>query len=252
MLSSLFLASLANASDTLPASFALDSVSPRDLRALDGVAQDEEEEEEEEEPGERRQSAGQIREVVRGFYLKANAGSALYLLQFSDWVKPGTFVSLAVGQDFVDNENQSMAWEVSLQQGLHNGEDYLTQASFGCMAAGGGAACTQGDLRTYTLAANYEISFYPSRRVGIGARVGGGVMMSPLLVNAEAWQTDVLPEYGLDPGHHSGVKPVVFGGPTLEYYTKLAHFSVGLDVDVTYTIGWDLGLNATGAFKYTF
>ena len=44
----------------------------------------------------------------------------------------------------------------------------------------------------------------------------------------------------------------MFAGPTFEYYTKLSHFSVGVDVDVVYGIGWDLGLNATGALKYTF
>jgi hypothetical protein len=44
----------------------------------------------------------------------------------------------------------------------------------------------------------------------------------------------------------------VQGGPTFEYYTKLSHFSAGIDVDVFYAIGFDLGLNATGNLKYTF
>jgi hypothetical protein len=45
---------------------------------------------------------------------------------------------------------------------------------------------------------------------------------------------------------------VGMGGPCLEYYTKLNHFSVGLDADFVYAIDFDLGLNVTAALKYTF
>lgn len=221
-------------------------------------AQDEEGYEEEEDgAGKKRrgvESAGQIREIARGFYAKTNVGAGLYLGSFSQFVNPGTYVGLAVGQDFVDNEKQSMAWEISLGQGLHNGADAITQSDYGCYTLGTGSApCTQGDLRTYTLAANYEFSYYPTRRVGIGVRAGAGVMFSPLLIEPGAYEEEIIGKYFLgDPGLHNAPKPVVFGGPTFEYYTKLSHFSVGVDVDVFYGIGWDLGLNATGALKYTF
>ena len=45
---------------------------------------------------------------------------------------------------------------------------------------------------------------------------------------------------------------MVLGGPAFEYYSKLAHFSVGLDADIFYAIGFDLGANAIGYMKYTF
>lgn len=237
----------------LPAASAQDLVLPV---ALDAVAADDEDNydvtDEETDSRKRTKGAGQVREIVRGFYAKSNIGAATYLGSFSDAVSTGIFVSLAVGQDFVDNEKQSMAWEVALQQGLHNGLSWYEQASYGCQYAGGPSPCTQGDLRTYTLAANYEISFYPTRRIGIGARAGAGVLYSPLLIEASAWQNEVIQEYGGDPGFHNSPKPVFFGGPTFEYYTKLSHFSVGVDVDVMYGLGWDLGLNASGNFKYTF
>lgn len=192
---------------------------------------------------------GTVREIVRGFYGKANVGAGMYLLDFSGAVNPGTFVALGVGQDFIDTEKMSLAWEVGLWQGLHNGADYVTQASAGC---GVGAPCTEGDLRAYSLVANIEYSAYPTRRIGIGGRLGAGVLYSPLLMNADAYQTDVIPAYGGDPGYHNSPKPLIMVGPTFEYYTKLAHFSVGADVDAFYGIGWDLGLNATGYLKYTF
>lgn len=195
-------------------------------------------------------SEGQIREIARGFYGKSNVGGALYLLNFGSVVNPGTYVSLSVGQDFVDNEKQSMAWEIQLQQGLHNGVDAFTQASNGC--GNPGIPCTEGDLRTYSIVALYEFSAYPTRRFGIGAHVGAGVLYSPLLIYAPAYETDVLPEYGVDPGLHNSPKPMVVAGPTIEYYTKLSHFSVGLDADAFYGIGWDLGLNVSGYLKYTF
>lgn len=201
-----------------------------------------------------RSSRGQVREIVRGFYGKANVGGAFYVGNFSKVVSPGSYVSLSLGQDFVDNEKQSMAWEINLQQGLHNGTDPFTQGSNGC--GNPGIPCTQGDLRTYSVVALYELSVYPTRRFGIGAHVGGGVLYSPLFIYPEAYQSDIVGDpqvfNGYDPGLHDSFKPVIMIGPTIEYYTKLSHFSVGLDVDAFYGIGWDIGIDASGYLKYTF
>lgn len=193
-----------------------------------------------------------VREITRGSYAKSNVGGAFYLGNFSSAVSAGSYVGAAYGKDFVDHERSSMAWEVGIAQGLHNGVDFLTQAANGCQADGGAAPCTQGDLRTYSVTAAYEYSMYPTRRVGVGVRVGAGGLYSPLLIEENAWADVVSNEFQLDPGHHNAFKPIVFGGPTIEYYTKLSHFSVGVDVDVVYGIGWDLGMNTSGALKYTF
>jgi hypothetical protein len=199
-----------------------------------------------------RSSEGQVREITRGFYGKSNVGAAAYLGNFAQVVNAGTYVSLGVGQDFVDTEKQSMAWEIQIQQGLHNGAPAEAQGQNGC--GNPGIPCTEGDLRTYSIVALYEFSAYPTRRFGIGAHVGAGVLYSPLLIYAPAYQTDIIDNAfgGYDPGLHNAPKPVIVAGPTIEYYTKLSHFSVGLDVDVFYGIGWDLGLNGSGYLKYTF
>lgn len=237
---------------------------------------DEEEEEEEEESssskkkkrasassggGAGEEDTAKIREIVRGFYAKAGVGGAIYPMTAysggAQVMSAGTLVGLAIGQDFVDREKQSMAWELGIWQGLHNGAGLVDyQLGYGCTDASGAnvVECpyTQGDLRTYAATLNYELSFYPSRRVGIGLRAGVGGMLSPLFIESTYYNEEVLTELGADPGKHNSFHFLAFGGPTFEYYTKLSHFSVGVDVDVFYALGWDLGINASGALKYTF
>lgn len=213
---------------------------------------DEESEESEEVQSKRTKKSQVVREVVKGLYAKANVGTSIYLGKFSGASKAGTTTTIGIGSEFLDQENFSMAWELGFNQGVHNGLSYEQQADGGCQFAGGVFPCHQGDLRTYTVLASVEASMYPSRRIGIGARLGAGALSSPLLIDELAYETEVIPEFGGDPGWHSGFKPLFVFGPTFEYYSKLSHFSVGIDADVFYGIGWDLGLNATGYFKYTF
>lgn len=204
----------------------------------------------------------QVREIVKGTYAKSNVGASMYFGSFSGYVSPGTSLGLAVGQDFVDQERLSAAWEVHFTQGINNGMDYVEQADLA--SQGVPVPFVQGDIRTYTIAATVEASTYPNRRLGIGIRAGGGVMFSPLLMSDGTgdgepydrpyYTEDVLGDaWGIgDPGYHTGPHPVAMGGPTIEYYTKLSHFSVGLDIDAFYAIGFDFGANATGTLKYTF
>lgn len=190
-----------------------------------------------------------IREIERGFYGKASVGSTTYLLTYSGGLlKSGTAIALGVGSDFVDNERNSMAWEVAFASGVHNGLRWDQQRDAGVPPERN----IQGDTRTLMGLANIEYSIYPNRRIGIGIRAGGGVMMTPLLMNSEAYARDVVTEWGTDPVVHRSPHPLGFGGPTFEYYTKLSHFSIGLDADVIYAVGFDLGVSTVGYMKYTF
>jgi len=193
-----------------------------------------------------------VREIVKGMYAKTNVGLGVYLGTYKDTLQPGTSMALAFGQDFYDQENMSMAWELTFFQGINNGADYETQAEvFGCYERG---TCIQGDLRVYTIAGLYEISIYPTRRLGIGLRAGGGLAFTPLLMDEGEYETTVVQDTWQNnrPTVHDQPHPVVIGGPTIEYYTKLSHFSVGIDVDASYAVGFDLGLSTTGTVKYTF
>jgi len=192
----------------------------------------------------------EIREIEKGTYAQANIGAAFFLDKFAGAVSPGTSLGLSIGHDFVDQEKTSMAFEFDFFQGIHNGVNYQQQTDTG--------PWVEGDLRTYTLVGLLEWSYYPSRRVGLGLRAGGGMMTSPLLMEEHAYQEDVIgewddnPNFPGDPGYHGVWHVVGMGGPCLEYYTKLNHFSVGLDADFVYAIDFDLGMNVTAALKYTF
>ncbi|MED5370340.1 MAG: adventurous gliding motility protein CglE [Myxococcota bacterium] len=208
---------------------------------------------EEQESARRPRKEEVVKEVNKGFYAKSSFGGAGYILELAPALRAGSAIGLAVGQDFVDQEKTSMAWEVALLQGVHNGCSYIYQADGTCQGGTPGPFI-QGDTRTYSMLANYEFSKYPTRRIGLGVRAGGGVLFAPLLMDPDAYQRDVVAgEWGGNDGfYHNGAKPLGFGGVTFEYYSKLSHFSVGADADVFYAVNFDLGYNATGYFKYTF
>lgn len=197
-----------------------------------------------------------VREIVRGFYARANVGGAAFLGKLNGFVNAGTYSSLFVGQDFVDSESMSLAWELGFSQGVHNGCYYEYQAQGLCNgnAKGKASPYIQGDVRTYIVGGSIEASFYPARRFGVGVNAGGGVLFSPLLVEEEFYYSDIVQDSwgGVDGGFHDGPHPIVHAGPTLEYYTKLSHFSVGGDANFFYAIGFDFGADFTGYLKYTF
>lgn len=190
-----------------------------------------------------------VREVVRGFYVKANVGTLVFFgpRGGQGLLEPGTALSLSVGQDFIDKEKSSMAWEVFFHQSLNNGAKYFAQNGLQP------SQLIQGDIHTFTGGLAVEYSTYLSRRVGVGARAGGGVSFVPLLMLREEYETTVVGDnWNAQPGVHEAPLPMFFGGPTLEYYTKLSHFSVGIDAMFAFYVGLDFGVDATGYLKYTF
>ena len=191
-----------------------------------------------------------VREIERGMYSKANVGTTIYVLNHpSPFTAPVNSIALSVGDDFIDRESLSMAWEVSFLQTVHNGASYDQQP--GNIAVNN---YFQGDTRGFALLGVYEFSKYPTRRLGVGFRVMSGVMGMPVLMDSASFDTLVVAQsWGLtaSPNHRKVYIPVG-GGPTIEYYTKLAHFSVGTDIDVLYIVGWDLGIQPTAYLKYTF
>jgi hypothetical protein len=193
-----------------------------------------------------------VREVVRGFYMKANIGSTTYFNTHNVRVAGSNApllsgvmaLELGLGSEFIDRERFSAAWEVQFGQGLFNGPriDQITLV----------APLLQGDIHTFSGTGVIELSTYLSRRLGLGVRAGGGVMVIPLLMGEEAYRNEIEAAWGAAARLHEGPMPMVVFGPTLEYYTKLSHFSVGIDIDATYVIGFDLGVSPYGYLKYTF
>jgi hypothetical protein len=228
------------------------------LSSAPAFAQDDEEEAESPSRVKVRSSKeGIVREINRGFYVRASAGSTIYLMNRAKILRPGTTLDLVVGGDFIDKEKASAAFEFTFGQAIHNGQAFDQQGDLGY----GPSQLIQGDIHTFSLLVGVEGSAYPVRRLGIGGHIGGGVMFVPLLMNRQYYDEEVV---GLSQGDgawggpqnaptvHNGVKPVIYVGPTIEYYTKLSHLSFGLDADVVFPIGLDLGLKITGFLKYSF
>ena len=109
-----------------------------------------------EEEANRRRTPGEqvVREIVKGPYAKSSVGGAGYLLDFNGFVSAGTAVGLSLGYDFVDREKTSMAGELGIWQGIHNGCSVERQGRPGvnegtCSgnAKGKPSPGIQGDLR---------------------------------------------------------------------------------------------------------
>ena len=199
----------------------------------------------------RQASDVEVREIERGVYLKTNIGTTVYLGGRSALVRPGTMLNFTVGMDVIDKPKASLAWELTLYQGLHNAT-FADPGEAALIVGPDPNLLVQGDIHTFGALAGIEGSGYPVRRLGIGGRVGGGVAFAPLLL-AREFYPDVVREWGTTaPAVHENALPVIYAGPTIEYYTKLSHFSLGIDVDFMYVIGLDFGLNASAYLKYTF
>ncbi len=193
-----------------------------------------------------------VREIERGPYVKSNVGTTFIFPVTARSATPETgavyggvvFLGLAVGGEFVDQERFSAAFEAQFGQTLVQGPrtEVLTFDN----------SLTQGDVHAFMGTGILEASFYPTRRLGLGVRVGGGIAVLPLLMNDLDYQEEVIPQIDAPAPVHEGPLPMVLGGPTLEYYTKLSHFSVGVDVDFMYMIGFNPGLFPSGYLKYTF
>ncbi len=203
-----------------------------------------------------------VREVERGAYAKANVGSTFMLnthgqTRGPEGTGPGLFagvlgVGLGVGTDFVDRERFSAAFEFQFNQGLFNGPRDIEVRN---------QTLSQGDIHTLSAIATLEASTYITRRLGIGVRGGGGAMFFPLLVEPNAYRERLQEEIGSNTAsgggnpaelHDAGMFIVLVAGPTIEYYTKLSHFSIGADVDLQVITGFDIGIYPSGYLKYTF
>jgi hypothetical protein len=188
-----------------------------------------------------------VREIERGLFVKSNIGSTIMVTPVN--LLSGVMtVQIGLGQEFIDKERFSVGWEAGFHQSLFNGPE------FDVLAAGGVPAVVQGDIHVLGGLAGLEASFYPVRRLGVGIMAQGGVFLAPVLMDEVAYQEDIVQGVfgGVEPVANAGPIPVFGATPTIEYYTKLSHFSLGADVAVLYWLNVGLAIGPTGYLKYTF
>lgn len=186
-----------------------------------------------------------VREVERGFFAKSGIGSTLMVGPPAAVLSGVMTVQLGIGQEFIDQERLSVAWSADFHQSLFNGPilEQLTLVP----------PLSQGDIHVFGGLGGLEASFYPTRRLGVGAELQGGVFIAPVLMEPTAYQEQVVALLGGEPKANAGPIPVFGLTPTLEYYTKMSHFSVGVDAQILYWLPLQgIGITPMGFLKYTF
>jgi hypothetical protein len=193
-----------------------------------------------------------VREIVKGAYLKVNLGPLFWLPPMSNFTSTtGTEMDISFGYDVVDTLGFTLSIEGSFFQLITNGDGVSTDigAQIG--------SPIQGDFRifggTASVRAAANIGGRRVKRLSISGHGGGGIGYSPALVDL----TDNRVVSRMAYGYIMQERPLglVQGGLGLEYYTRLSHFSVGVDIDFTVVLGGPIvGMGvATNAFaKYTF
>ena len=126
------------------------------------------------------------REIVHGFYFKANYGALLWFGRVGAYASPGTAAAFEFGYDIVDQLGMTVSITGTFYQGINNGITYTayTEAVDNGIADGG-AHPVQGDFRSIGGLAGARIGFNPGkrkvRRWTIAVIAKGGVFFSPSL-----------------------------------------------------------------------
>jgi hypothetical protein len=214
-----------------------------------GAAQAQDEEFEEEDRRSSRRGRGtrqnqQAREVVHGFYVKAAYGTVLWFGDLGANSSPGTCATFELGYDIVDQLGVTVSVTGTFFQGINNGITAHQDE--------GGSGVTQGDFRSIGGLAGARIGFNPGkrkvRRWTIAIDLKGGVFFSPSLRDD--------PNDGLAGALQASPGALIQPGLGLEHFSRLTHFSLGLDLHVPLVVGtpanFVAGLDVVGFLKYTF
>ncbi len=185
--------------------------------------------------------AREIREVYHGAYVKATYGTLGWLTSLGVESGFGTAAGFEFGYDVVDTLGLTLSITATFYQGINNGVPMDE----------GGSGLTQGDFRSIGGLVGARIGINPGkrkvRRWTIALDVKGGIYISPSLRPADSFEAGLL---------QSGPGGLILPGIGIEHFTRLSHFSLGVDTHVPMIVGtglgFALGLDVTPFFKYTF
>jgi hypothetical protein len=202
-----------------------------------------------------------VREVVKGAYLKINIGPQFWLPPISSVTSTSaTELDFSFGYDLIDRLPFTLTVEGSFTTLVANGTGVNDENAFNTLLALGIPPTIQGDFRLYGGTVN--LRFGPNfggkktKRGNISIQVGGGGGYSPALIDlSDPVVVNRMNANGkgyLMQGRFLGL---ITPGIGIEYYTKLSHFSLGLDVDANIILGGPsvaIGVGLNFFAKYTF
>ena len=173
--------------------------------------------------------------------LQTSIGIKQFGSPFGQWINTGTDIELALVLN--RNKIRSVAY---LSHSLHNGLYPDQQVIFGCTQT---ETCIQGDSLMRSLGGRAEMYVLP--RISAGA--GGFVTQIPLLMDADAYQSDVVEDYwnGNSAKAHQGIH---YGGQMTATYwipRKLVDMGVTINAGVLTGFAPFYGVQLTFANKRT-
>ena len=175
--------------------------------------------------------APRFREVERGVFVGFESG-ALFLLE-TPTADPKKF-------PFTQGDG---GLGVLAAVGVHVGYDIVDSLALSLFAFGanGSASATYGSFSTLAAGADLRLAL-------LGWRDGQGVERFHVYVHGRGGWLVTRPA-----GLLGNTDVLVSGGPGLEYFTHLRHFSIALGVDFPYlTRAKVLGISPVAAVRYTF
>lgn len=174
----------------------------------------------------------EIREVERGFYFSVDAGVNYYaFLELPDfvklnegWIRPGTRFGLRVGYDILNNINLEVFAMANFNKNVIDA-DVLGQGNF------------SGDIAHFTPGIAGRFAFITTERLFAFVRLGVGYAF---------WFPRELAQDSIGSIHADASVGV-------EYYTKLRHLSVGVEVAAQgLFLPMAFGVHIYPTVKYTF
>ncbi|HEY4220112.1 MAG TPA: adventurous gliding motility protein CglE [Myxococcota bacterium] len=188
-----------------------------------------------------------ISEIERGFYLSVDYGAnyfiplkqANFILLNSDYVSPGTRMGLRAGYDIANNIQLDAFLVANFNEGTIDGN-----------AIRGGIL--NGDLASFApgIAVRFDYFTSEDQRFFAFVRAGLGYAFwfpQQLAVDSTTTCKETDPKCGAGGSIHTDASLGI------EYFTKLRHLSIGLEVDVQALIApTAIGIEAYPTIKYTF
>jgi hypothetical protein len=191
----------------------------------------------------------QINEVENGFYFGATGGFFMLLNPpagpgSKQYAVPGQSVMAEMGMDFGPRFSVAL---FALGASVRAGSDYTGRSQ----VDGAGNACGGNGTGCHPTASGDLASFVPGLLVRanlLGFDDNQDVTRTWIYVRAGAGYVFYQP-HALVPGNDI----MIFGGPGVEYHTKLRHFSIGLEADFVFmALTASLGFQIVPSLRYSF
>jgi len=211
--------------------------------------------------GTRKKRKQRTREVVKGAYVKLNVGPQFWLPPISRSTSTSaTELDFSFGYDIIDRLPFTLTVEASFTTLTANGSGVNDEAAFQQLLALGIAPAIQGDFQMFGGTVN--LRFGPNfggkktKRGNFSVQVGGGGGYSPALIDlADPVVQNRMAANGKGYVMQGRFLGLITPGLGFEYYTKLSHFSLGVDVDANIILGGPsiaIGVGLDFFVKYTF